>query len=372
MEDMSFFYVVRIFLISCGFSTVFTFRQGSVLFSRIRLRRRFASVTISLAVRKVRTNAFLFRQILRSQVPRRRAEPHLFYFSEELAKYRSFSQAAAALYSNQPNVTRMIRKLESELGCALFFRSPQGVRLTPEGEKLYTHIAVAFESIEAGEEEVLSDQSLQSGIVHIAASSLALRTRLLQVLARYRRAYPHVRICLTNHSASHGLAAVQNGLADFAILAEGASVPDSLTAQKIDEIQEIPICGPAFLELTEEPVSLKRLADYPIISLTEGTSSHDFYAELFLRHGLSFSPDVEVETTAQVPPVVQSDLGVGFVPREMLYGTPEASGIYPITLEEPIPARSVFLFQRKTQPLSIAAKKLRQMLLEDAPQESGK
>ena len=292
----------------------------------------------------------------------------VFYYA---AKFRSFSQAAAALYSNQPNVTRMIRKLESELGCALFFRSPQGVRLTPEGEKLYTHIAVAFESIEAGEEEVLSDQSLQSGIVHIAASSLALRTRLLQVLARYRRAYPHVRICLTNHSASHGLAAVQNGLADFAILAEGASVPDSLTAQKIDEIQEIPICGPAFLELTEEPVSLKRLADYPIISLTEGTSSHDFYAELFLRHGLSFSPDVEVETTAQVPPVVQSDLGVGFVPREMLYGTPEASGIYPIMLEEPIPARSVFLFQRKTQPLSIAAKKLRQMLLEDAPQESG-
>ena len=293
----------------------------------------------------------------------------VFYYA---AKFRSFSQAAAALYSNLPNVTRMIRKLESELGCALFFRSPQGVRLTPEGEKLYTHIAVAFESIEAGEEEVLSDQSLQSGIVHIAASSLALRTRLLQVLARYRRAYPHVRICLTNHSASHGLTAVQNGLADFAILAEGASVPDSLTAQKIDEIQEIPICGPAFLELTEEPVSLKRLADYPIISLTEGTSSHDFYAEFFLRHGLSFSPDVEVETTAQVPPVVQCDLGVGFVPCEMLYGTPEASGIYPITLEEPIPARSVFLFQRRTQPLSIAAKKLRQMLLEDAPQESGK
>ena len=43
----------------------------------------------------------------------------VFYYA---AKYRSFSQAAAALYSNQPNVTRMIRKLESELGCALFFR----------------------------------------------------------------------------------------------------------------------------------------------------------------------------------------------------------------------------------------------------------
>lgn len=80
-------------------------------FSRIRLRRRFASVTISLTVRKVRTNAFLFRQILRSQVPRRRAEPQSFLFQRSLpmnisydsyrvfyyaAKYRSFSQAAAA------------------------------------------------------------------------------------------------------------------------------------------------------------------------------------------------------------------------------------------------------------------------------------
>lgn len=61
----------------------------------------------------------------------------IFYYA---AKYRSFSQAAAALYNNQPNVTRMIRRLESELGCALFFRSPQGVRLTPEGEKLYAHM----------------------------------------------------------------------------------------------------------------------------------------------------------------------------------------------------------------------------------------
>ena len=180
----------------------------------------------------------------------------VFYYA---AKYRSFSQAAAALYSNQPNVTRMIRKLESELGCALFFRSPQGVRLTPEGEKLYTHIAVAFESIEAGEEEVLSDQSLQSGIVHIAASSLALRTRLFQVLARYRRAYPHVRICLTNHSASHGLAAVQNGLADFAILAEGASCRIRSRRRKSTKFRRSPSAARRFWSSPRSPFRSKGL-----------------------------------------------------------------------------------------------------------------
>ena len=288
----------------------------------------------------------------------------VFYYA---AKYKSFSQAAAALYNNQPNVTRIIRRLESELHCALFSRSPQGVRLTPEGEKLYAHIALAFESIEAGEQELLSDQSLQGGILHIAASSLALQGRLLHALARYRREYPHVRLCLTNRSAAQGIAAVQDGLVDLAVAAEGAAVPDTLSAQKIGEIQEIPICGPAFAGLTEGPVSLRRLAEYPIISLIEGTSSHDFYADLFMQNDLTFNPDVEVETTAQVLPVVQSNLGIGFVPREMLYGTPELTGIYPLTLDTPIPPRSLYLFQRKAQPLSVAARQLRQLLLEGAP-----
>ena len=287
----------------------------------------------------------------------------VFYYA---AKCKSFSQAAAALYNNQPNVTRIIRRLETELRCPLFSRSPQGVRLTPEGEKLYAHIALAFESIEAGEQELLSDQSLQGGILHIAASSLALQERLLCTLARYRREYPHVRICLTNRTASQGVAAVQNGQVDLAVTAEGPSVPDDLDAQKIGEIREVPICGPAFSELRQGPVTLRRLAEYPIVSLVEGTSSYKFYTGLFLRGGLTFCPDVEVETTAQVLSVVRSDLGVGFVPREMLRGAPELAGIYAITLEQPIPPRSLYLFQHRTRPLSAAADRLRRMLLDDA------
>ena len=54
----------------------------------------------------------------------------VFYYA---AKYKSFSRAAAALYNNQPNVTRIIKRLESELHCALFFFFFLGVRLPPEG-----------------------------------------------------------------------------------------------------------------------------------------------------------------------------------------------------------------------------------------------
>ena len=76
----------------------------------------------------------------------------IFYY---VAKYRSITHAAKALFNNQPNITRTIKNLESELGCLLFIRSSQGVRLTPEGEKLYEHVRIAFEQIEAGETSIL-------------------------------------------------------------------------------------------------------------------------------------------------------------------------------------------------------------------------
>ena len=75
----------------------------------------------------------------------------IFYF---VAKYGNISQAAKLLLNNQPNLTRTIKNLESELGCPLFSRTNRGMRLTPEGQKLYEHIKVAIEHIEAGEEEI--------------------------------------------------------------------------------------------------------------------------------------------------------------------------------------------------------------------------
>ena len=93
----------------------------------------------------------------------------IFYY---VAKYRSFTQAAAMLLCNQPNVTRTIKNLESDLGCALFIRSNRGVRLTPEGERLYEHVRIAVEHIEAGEREIALDRSLSQGTVSIGAKIL--------------------------------------------------------------------------------------------------------------------------------------------------------------------------------------------------------
>ena len=75
----------------------------------------------------------------------------IFYY---VARRRSFTGAAEALGSSQPNVTRCMNNLEFELGCKLFERSNRGVKLTPEGAALYERVRAAQQQLEAAEREL--------------------------------------------------------------------------------------------------------------------------------------------------------------------------------------------------------------------------
>ena len=113
----------------------------------------------------------------------------IFYY---VAKYQNFTQAATILMNSQSNITRTIKVMENELGCTLFVRSNRGVKLTPEGEKLYSHIRIAVEQIQAGEEELTIDKSMTSGTISIGSSGVALRCFLLPILNEFQRRYPKV------------------------------------------------------------------------------------------------------------------------------------------------------------------------------------
>lgn len=279
----------------------------------------------------------------------------VFYY---VAKYGNITQAAKQLLNNQPNLTRSIKNLEAELGCALFSRSNRGMRLTPEGERLYEHIRIAFEHIEAGETEITESRNLQKGTVYIAASEVALRCLLLPVLKKYRMLYPGVHIKISNHSTPQAITALKDGIADIAFVTTPTERSASLTEAPVRPIDEVAICPPAFSELTGKQVSLAQVVRRPLISLGPDTKSFLFYSELFAGYGLPFAPDIEAFTADQILPMVEADLGVGFVPREFLR---EGDNVCVIDLKEKIPERNIVMIKRKDQPLSMAAQKLEEM-----------
>lgn len=282
----------------------------------------------------------------------------VFYY---VAKYKSFTGAANALMNNQPNITRMMKRLEEELGCTLFVRQRHGVALTPEGEKLYAHVAIAFEYILCGEQEIARDRSLQAGIVTIAASEIALHCVLLPILKEFRKIYPGIRIRILNHSTPQAIDVLKKGLADFAIVTDPFQLPSELKSTVIKNIREVPVCSTVFSLATGTSLTEEQIRKYPVIGLGEKTSSFGFYSDFFNKMGLSYTPDIEAATADQILPMVKSDLGIGFVPTDFLEKE-SMEHLIILNIEPPIPPRNICILKRKETSLSIAASELERMI----------
>lgn len=283
----------------------------------------------------------------------------VFYY---VAKYKKFTQASKVLLSNQPNVTRTIRLLEDALGCSLFVRSNRGVTLTPEGEKLYAHIKIAFEHIESAEEEISLNKGLQSGIISIGASEVALRSLLLPTLKKYRAVYPGVRIHITNHSTPEAINALESGLVDLAVVTTPTVKSALLSERRLNAFREVAVCSNKFPRLLNRRVGLKELAEYPLVSLGAHTKTYELYSGFFSEHGVPFTPDIEAATADHILPMLESDLGVGFIPIDFLKNSRNVSII---DLEEQIPERHICIVKRRDRGLSIAAKELERLLTEE-------
>ena len=282
----------------------------------------------------------------------------IFYY---VVRYGSFTKAANALTSNQPNITRAMGILESELGCTLFIRTNRGVKLTAEGQRLYEHIKPAVEQIQTGEEELALRKTLRSGIISIGASEIALRCFLLPVLTQFHKKYSGVKLRISNFSTPQAISALHKGVVDIAFVTTPTSDMKGLRAVNIRKIHELPVCSAELGHLAKKALGYDEIAQYPLISLSEGTKSYYMYRDIFVQNGVAFDPDIEVATADMILPMVRSGLGIGFVPEPFLNG---AQGIIRLKLKGKPPERQICCIKTAQHSLSSAARELEKMVTE--------
>ena len=284
----------------------------------------------------------------------------LFYY---VAKYKNFTKAANALGSKQPNVTRAMNCLEQEVHCTLFIRTNRGVKLTPEGEKLYQHVSVAVAQLQAAEAELAASTGLESGSISLGASETALNIYLLDKLRAFHLEHPGIRLKLYNHSTPQALRSIKNGEIDFAVVSTPTNAADPLKEISLCSFQDILVGGRTFASLAQGELHLAEVQEYPLICLGRETMTWQFYHQLFLSQGLELSPDTEAATTDQILSLVQSDLGLAFLPEPMAREALDQGRIVRIPLVEKIPPRQVCLVYDRQHPLSAAAQGLKKDIL---------
>ena len=287
----------------------------------------------------------------------------IFYY---VAKYGNFTKAASVLNGSQPNVTRAINCLEQEVNCKLFVRTNRGVYLTPEGERLYTRVAASMIQLQLAEEELADSVGLEHGSISIGASEIALNIYLLERLKKFHMSYPGVRLKLCNHSTPQAVRSVRSGEIDFAIVTTPLDYDMSLKVVRLKEFNDVLVGGRSFSGLGSHKLSISDIKKYPFICLGKDTTTYEFYYKLFNKHGIELAPDTEAATTDQVIPLVESELGLAFLPEEMLEKVIRSNDIVKLELAEDIPRRYVCMIYDSKRPISVAAQKFKKILLEES------
>lgn len=238
-----------------------------------------------------------------------------------------------------------------------------GAALTPEGERLFARVSAAMEQLTAAEEELAQDKSLERGVVSIGASETALHGLLLPVLERYHKAYPNIRLRVTNDSTPQAIDAVQKGRVDFAVVTTPTDAPPELSQTPLLSFREILA---ARKNTAPRALRLEEVLRYSTVGLGQHSKTYAFYARLYSNRGLEWRTDVDAATADQILPMVRAGLGIGFVPEFM---AADSKDIVQIPLLDAEVRREIVLVEEKGRSPSLAAGALRKMLLGDCNQD---
>lgn len=132
----------------------------------------------------------------------------------ETAHQSSFSQAAHSLDVTPAAVSAAIKRLEAQLGFALFIRSTRSLRLTHEGDILLKKAELAFSTIQEGLDEIAQAQGDISGTLNLSVPSDFGRNQLLSWLDEFMGLYPNMSI---NLDLSDGITNLYHRPIDLAI-----------------------------------------------------------------------------------------------------------------------------------------------------------
>ena len=260
-----------------------------------------------------------------------------------VALHGGFSRAAAAMGLTQPAVSDQVLGLEQAYDVLLFDRQKKQISLTRKGQDLLELTRPMFE-IEARVLEFLSEsRALTSGTLRVIADSAY---HVTGVLSRFRARYPGVHITLRSGNSQEVEQELTAYRADIGVLGRAVKA-GKFQSVFLGTTPIIAFAAKGFPNLPVHPVTLAKLANYPLVFRETGSKTRQKLEEAAKAQGVHLSPVIEAEGREAMREIVAAGGGIGFV-SDAEYGRDERLVKIPIQgLAIPMDETVVCVSQRK-------------------------
>lgn len=240
----------------------------------------------------------------------------LKYFNEIVRRNFKISDAAEALFTSQPNISKQIRLFEEELGVDIFIRNGKRIAgLSKPGEAMLT-IAQRMLSDAENLRKLSKDfHAHDQGKLTIATTHTQARYALPEVVGRFIKQYPRVQLGLHQGSPTQIAEQVLSGEADIGIATESLALYDDLITLPCYQWNHCVITPLNHPLLSVPELSLADIAQYPIITYDFAFSGRSKINKAFTEAGIN--PDIALTAIDAdvIKTYVELGMGVGILAK---------------------------------------------------------
>jgi LysR family hydrogen peroxide-inducible transcriptional activator len=285
-----------------------------------------------------------------------------------VARERHFGHAAETCFVSQPTLSVGIKKLEEELGVAIFERGSTEITLTPVGEQIVAQAERLLE--DAAAIKTIAQQSsdplmhpLRLGAIYTIGPYL-----LPQILPLLRKRAPAMQLIIQENYTSNLREQLKRGKLDLIIISLPFSEPGVVVQPVYDEPFQLAM--PADHDWAkQESIAPDSLTDETVLLLGAGHCFRDQVLRVCPQLAQGQTPNgmqqtLEGSSLETIRYMVASGVGMTILPTTACVPTREENRMLafrPFT--EPAPMRRVALVWRKSFPRPQAVELVRQAIL---------
>lgn len=234
-----------------------------------------------------------------------------------VARLRSFTRAAAALYLSQPAVSAHIRALERHFGARLFEVRHRRVFLTAEGEALEQYTERVFNLVGEAGQAIEAVRSLTRGRLHLGASTTIANYLLPPVLGQFSGQYPGLAITLevgTTAAIARQVRAEEVPLG----LVEAPVADPALSVEPFAQDELVLIVPSGHLWAAAGAVPASALTTARVLRREPGSGTQALVDAGLARLGVQPPTAMELGSTEALKQAVLAGLGVAWVSRTVV------------------------------------------------------
>jgi DNA-binding transcriptional LysR family regulator len=272
----------------------------------------------------------------------------------DVARFRSFSQAAQSNNVSQSAASQIVLQLERRLGVQLVNRSIRPLQLTPLGKAYYEGckgLVKQYQELEASIRNAQDELDAQVQVAAIYSVGLGDMGKYVETLAARQ---PNVKVHIDYLHPNRVYEKVLEGTADFGLVSFPRKSRE-LSALPWRDEEMVLVCPPDHPMAHQKSVKPSQLEGQDYVAFDKGLVIRREVDRFLRDQGVTVNPTLEFDNIENIKKAVTVSAGVALLPKPTLRPEVDVGTLAAVPLAGVHFARPLGIIQRRHSKLSSAA-----------------